>query len=467
MRSGEADPGAMVAAGLAALDGACLGVGQALEFAGALLDRVDHVGRASATAEKRLGWVRLATAVADRARGLADLLVGEAEAAEASERAQGTPMTTWLTLDERTGRREATRAVLSGRELVEHERVRAAVLAGEASVAHARATHRVLAELPESFGAGERARAEEWLVERARRATPPRLAKSGPELLEALGHPESSLTEAERAEARYRVARLRRFVRFTPDGQGSTLIFGSLPTAECAGLERLIAAYEQSERRGARDARDREALRRTPGQRRADALVRLVAEHARPGRAPKVAGDRPRVVVSLSYDTMVERAEQAGLIGGEACVPPGELRRLLCDADVMPVVLGSRSQPVDLGVTRRLVDAALRQALSERDRGCVFPGCDGADAECEAHHIIPWWMLGPTALENLVLLCPHHHRLCEPVRFWTGPDPGRWEVRLGHDGVPEVLPPDRVDGARVPRRHERFRRLDDGPDARA
>lgn len=77
MRSGEADPGAMVAAGLAALDGACLGVGQALEFAGALLDRVDHVGRASATAEKRLGWVRLATAVADRARGLADLLVGQ------------------------------------------------------------------------------------------------------------------------------------------------------------------------------------------------------------------------------------------------------------------------------------------------------------------------------------------------------------------------------------------------------
>jgi hypothetical protein len=66
-----------------------------------------------------------------------------------------------------------------------------------------------------------------------------------------------------------------------------------------------------------------------------------------------------------------------------------------------------------------------------------------ADA-CEAHHIEPWWSGGRTALNNLVLLCPHHHALVEPPRFWSGAPPDRWQVRINDHGLPQIIPPRRL-----------------------
>ncbi|NHB85316.1 HNH endonuclease [Tessaracoccus sp. HDW20] len=96
----------------------------------------------------------------------------------------------------------------------------------------------------------------------------------------------------------------------------------------------------------------------------------------------------------------------------------------------------------------------MRLALTIRDRGCAFPGCDAADHECEAHHVIPWWDGGPTCLGNLVLLCPKHHKLVEPPRMHhppgrppdgtrtSGRDSARerWHVRIDVHGMPEFLP---------------------------
>lgn len=52
----------------------------------------------------------------------------------------------------------------------------------------------------------------------------------------------------------------------------------------------------------------------------------------------------------------------------------------------------------------------LRRALEHRDRCCAVPGC-GATRGLHAHHIVHWEDGGPTDLDNLVLLCPFHHRL--------------------------------------------------------
>ena len=121
-------------------------------------------------------------------------------------------------------------------------------------------------------------------------------------------------------------------------------------------------------------------------------------------------------------------------------IPPSELRRLCCDADLVPMVLGSDSQVLDYGREVRLVPSQLRQVLNQRDGGCIFPGCTTSTADCEAHHVIPWWAGGTTSFSNLVLLCPHHHRVVEPNRFH--PDADRWKVIFHPDtGKPEVITP--------------------------
>lgn len=131
----------------------------------------------------------------------------------------------------------------------------------------------------------------------------------------------------------------------------------------------------------------------------------------------------------------------------------GEVRRLCCDADLVPVVLGSRSEVLDVGRVNRLVTRGVRIALTHRDGGCVFPACDTHPTACEAHHVVPWWAGGPTCLSNLVLLCHHHHGLVEPDPFGVR---DQWAVRVGSDGVPECLPPRRLDPERAALRHQRF-----------
>ena len=145
-----------------------------------------------------------------------------------------------------------------------------------------------------------------------------------------------------------------------------------------------------------------------------------------------------------------------GLVDGTE-LTPGQLRRWACDAGIIPTVLGGTSAPLDVGREQRLVTPDIRHALHARDKGCVFPGCNRAPADCDAHHIVPWQQDGPTALHNLVLLCSHHHNLCEPG---DRPEELRWQVRIGADGIPEVIPPRFVNREQRPQRHQRFRARD-------
>lgn len=159
----------------------------------------------------------------------------------------------------------------------------------------------------------------------------------------------------------------------------------------------------------------------------------------------------------MSFDALRAKAEQAGRLEGGQAITAGDLRRLCCDADVVPAVLGGASEVLDVGRAHRLVPPGLRRALGLRDRGCAFPTCHAPDPRCEAHHIVPWWAGGATSLTNLVLLCPHHHGVVEPPRFWSGPPPDRWTVRVADDGLPEFVPPRGLDPSRTPQRRPRGR----------
>lgn len=84
-------------------------------------------------------------------------------------------------------------------------------------------------------------------------------------------------------------------------------------------------------------------------------------------------------------------------------------RQLACTGKIIPMVLGSASQPLDVGRAQRIFPRAIRRALHVRDRGCIVPGCSKPATWCEGHHIDPWKDGGSTALKNAVLLCRHHH----------------------------------------------------------
>ena len=83
------------------------------------------------------------------------------------------------------------------------------------------------------------------------------------------------------------------------------------------------------------------------------------------------------------------------------------LRRLGCDAPAC-VLLRNGTERLDLGRTTRQPSRAQRRALMARDGGCRFPGCVER-RYVDAHHVWHWADGGPTALDNLVLLCWRHH----------------------------------------------------------
>lgn len=100
-----------------------------------------------------------------------------------------------------------------------------------------------------------------------------------------------------------------------------------------------------------------------------------------------------------------------------------ELRAALCDCFVTHVHVDGHGVPMHVGRTRRLATAAMRRALVVRDGGCVFPGCHRPVEWCDAHHVQPWDQGGETSLDNLVLLCRHHHGVTHRDGWNFQPDP--------------------------------------------
>ena len=153
------------------------------------------------------------------------------------------------------------------------------------------------------------------------------------------------------------------------------------------------------------------------GATRADALVRMARLAL--AAADNPIRDRARVVVHVDAAVLAHRgpgaedhAEPAGLCEVEdgPAISRQTVLRLACDAAVVALVEGPGGAPLDVGRATRSIPPAIRRALRARDGGCRFPGC-GERRFVEAHHLRHWAHGGPTALSNLVALCPFHHRL--------------------------------------------------------
>jgi hypothetical protein len=161
----------------------------------------------------------------------------------------------------------------------------------------------------------------------------------------------------------------------------------------------------------------------------ADALVGLITG------ARTLDRRVPEVSVLIDLDTL-----QSGLHDHSVCetadgnpLPPETLRRLGCDADLIPMVLGGHSEVLDVGRDQRLATRAQRRALRAMYRTCAYPGCQVGFDACRIHHVHWWERHGPTALQTLLPLCSVHHHLVHE---------GGWTLTLQPDRTITLHRPD-------------------------
>ncbi len=134
----------------------------------------------------------------------------------------------------------------------------------------------------------------------------------------------------------------------------------------------------------------------------------------------------------VSGETFPAAMEAPSLVTEEGSRVSAETSsRLCCDAEVVPIERGADGSVLDVGRRQRTVGWRLRKALDARDGGCRFPGC-GSRLRTHAHHITHWAHGGETAMDNLVLLCPFHHRAVHE---------GGWRVEMDERRVPNFFNP--------------------------
>lgn len=298
----------------------------------------------------------------------------------------------WLVEEQFVNPGESHKRLRLSRALVFYPNVDAALSAGRFSAEHARVIVTGLASVPGEFvEIVERA-----LLELAPHCTPRDLGRELDKLLVACGV-ESSSDEA--AQRRL----LKRGFTISPTFDGMRAVSGML-TPEVG--EALETALDQlaAQPAGPED-------HRSPAQRRHDAVGELAQHYLSHADLPAVNGERPRIVVTISYEALRGDLYAAwGRLPSGATISPATARRLACDAELLPAVLGARSEVTDIAVgSRSFATAVRRAAWLEQNGRCAFPGCRRPPADC--HHIIWWGNGGPSNLDNAAWLCAFHHWL--------------------------------------------------------
>jgi hypothetical protein len=113
----------------------------------------------------------------------------------------------------------------------------------------------------------------------------------------------------------------------------------------------------------------------------------------------------PLATLADEESTLGGELEHRGLIDAEVA------RRLACGATVVVALDDDVGHTMYEGRARRDPTPTQRREIWRRDRSCRFPGCRHASF-VEPHHL-RWWRRdrGRTDLDNLALLCVHHHHL--------------------------------------------------------
>ena len=198
---------------------------------------------------------------------------------------------------------------------------------------------------------------------------------------------------------------------------------------------------------------------RTWDQLQADVVVDLLT-------GARSSGDErvPEVSVLIDYQTLLNGLHDASTCEtseGQA-LPAATLRRLCCEAKIVPIVLGGAGEVLDVGRQCRLANRAHRRALRAMYRSCAHPSCTAPFDSCRIHHVIYWERGGSSNLDNLLPLCERHHHLVHEGGWTLQLFPDRrttWRTSDGtvwFDGIttdraspPTIQPTRRSNGCRV------------------
>jgi hypothetical protein len=225
---------------------------------------------------------------------------------------------------------------------------------------------------------------------------------------------------------------------------------------------------------------DPDLERRSRSQKQLDGLISAVKAGLTTNGLPTSGGNRPQIIATINYQdlfphpakpsgqdstgvitgtvTNTESAAETGNTNTPSAAGTGNfvftgpvaaatLRKIACDADIIPALLGTHGEILDLGRKTRLFTPAQRLALTARDQGCTFPNCTIPAPWCEAHHITYWSRGGPTTIDNGALLCSAHHHLVHKEQ---------WTITT-RNGTPWYIPPQHIDPGQKPQQNQYFR----------
>lgn len=372
--------------------------------------------------------------VAEKEQALVDLARAEAQVAELKARVLAASddvaaehgardVAAWLAHATQADPRAARADLHLARALERRPMVAAGMRAGAVSAAQARVIVGAVEDLPADLGPELAIEAEQTLVRYAAAHPPRELKRLGRRILEVVAPDVAEAEEGRRLEDEERRARETASLRFRDLGDGRTRIWGTLPTPVAERLKHYLQAFTSPRQRG----NDATSSERVPQHRAYAQAFAALVELLDPDGLPDHGGDATTVVVTIGVAQLCSELAAAGMIAGDAeqSISAADARRLACQAQIIPAVLGGKGEVLDLGRRMRLFSRAQRRALRLRDRRCRAEGCTIPAAWTEAHHLQPWSEGGPTDLANAISLCSHHHhrihdRAYRPERLANG-----------------------------------------------
>ncbi len=346
--------------------------------------------------------------VASRLDALTATVLAHAVEVRVEETNGATTTATWWADATHRTRATAHRDVKLAVALSRFTALAEALAEGRVNTEQAHAITRALGDLetdgPEELESVVVEQAEKHLVDCADGFDAKHLRVLGRHVLTVVAPEVGEAHEAKLLEDEERRAAERTRLTFASDGHGMVHGRFSIPTLHGAMLAKAIQALTWA----TQDPAEVRQTRPTPvaaGAAFTELLERMDAKDL-----PSVGGAGATVVVTMTIDSLMGGLAAAALDTGEV-ISAAAARRLACEAGVIPIVLGGKSEVLDVGRRRRFHTKAQRLAIAQRDKTCVVGGCDAPPSRCHVHHVIPWSEGGGTSVKDGRLYCSAHHAM--------------------------------------------------------